>query len=269
MAITAGVDLEWAVVELVRAHQGKLITIPAEYSNTVKTQARKCNTHLFNVLGEQFDIYHSDEAIPGLPKISGKPEPKTDIVVQKDTLTYYISVKMDGKIQLSSGQGRSTAELFESAANVTGETSDEFKAMMTELRHLPTRLLALGNLARILNENNPDIVNEFTQDGQIIETKSYDIWNKNHKNQLLTSLLSYTHTHDNFFLEVLREALTGKQTLKDYPGAAATHILSPRGFYVIDDAYLEKVKQKVFMDIRAKSRRGITSVTFRLETAPV
>lgn len=269
MAITAGVDLEWAVVELVRAHQGKLITIPAEYSSTITTQARKCNTHLFNVLGEQFDIYHSDEPIPGLPKISGKPEPKTDIVVQKDTLTYYISVKMDGKIQLSSGQGRSTAELFEAAAAVTGEQSEEFKVMMTELRHLPTRLLAQANLARILNENKPEVVNEFTLDGQILENKCYDVWNKSHKVPLLTSLLGYVYSHDNYFLELLREALTGKQTLTEYPGASATHILSPRGFYVIDDAYLAKVREKVFMDIRAKSRRGITSVTFRLETAPV
>ena len=60
--------------------------------------------------------------------------------------------------------------------------------------------------------------------------------------------------------------MTGEKTLSSYKGAVADHIISPAGFHKIDQSYIRKVKPKVKMDLRAKSRGGISSVAFRIET---
>ena len=74
---------------------------------------------------------------------------------------YFVSVKMEGPIQLASGQGQSTAELFEAAAdNLSGKDSIVLKSIIKSLRTMPTRLLSETNYKRIIDEGNEKIINE-------------------------------------------------------------------------------------------------------------
>ena len=62
--------------------------------------------------------------------------------------------------------------------------------------------------------------------------------------------------------------MTGKLSLSKYKGAVADSIISPKGFYLIDKAYVNQVKSKVKFDIRGKSRSGITGLAFRIDMRP-
>lgn len=268
MAASEGVDLEWAIVEIARSKMGQQIQFKKNYSDKVKKQADQCVNHLFNILGTQFDIYHSDENIPGIGSIYAKPEPKTDIVVFSKSKKYFISVKMSGGIQLASGQGTSTSELFESAAELIKNQSEKkvLLSIINELKTIPTRLLASSNYDRIIAEGNEKLINEFIKNGKIVQDKSYEYWVENNKPQLLASLLKFVQTNEEYYNAIIYEALTGEKTLSKYRGAVANSILSPSGFNIIDEKYVKKIKSKIKMDLRAKSRGGISSIAFRIET---
>lgn len=263
MAASEGVDLEWAIVYMARRQK-----LPKNYSSKIKAQAEKCVNHITKSLGNKFEIFHSDENVPGIGSIYAKPEPKTDIVIFAKNKKYFVSVKMEGGIQLASGQGASTAELFEAAAsnmkNVKNATI--LKSIIKSLKTMPTRLLSESNFQRILEEGNEKVINEFIKKGKIIQDKSYEFWLENNKPQLMASLLKYIKNNDDFLDALIYESMTGEKTLKKYKGAVANSIISPSGFFMINDSYVKKIKPKIKMDLRAKSRGGISSVAFRIET---
>jgi hypothetical protein len=265
MAASEGVDLEWAIVEFARRQNPS-----RNYSSKIKTQAEKCVAHIEKAMGKTFQIYHSDESIPGVSAkgIFAKPEPKTDIVIITKTKKYFVSVKMEGGIQLASGQGASTAELFEAASSNLKSTKDSaiLKSIIKSLKTMPTRLLSESNFQRIMNEGNEKIITEFIKKGKIVQDKSYEYWLENNKPQLMAALLKYVENNDQFFDALIYEAMTGEKTLSKFKGAVANSIISPAGFHVIDSAYVKKIKPKIKMDLRAKSRGGISSVAFRIET---
>ena len=164
MAASEGVDLEWAIVDLAK---NKRFT--KNFSSKIKTQATKCVSHLAKKISTEFQIYHSDEIIPGIGKpIYANPEPKTDIVVIAGNKKYFISVKMEGGIQLASGQGSSTADLFQAAASSLKNQSKSkiLTSIINELRALPTRLLSESNFQRVIGEGNEKIINEFIKKGK-------------------------------------------------------------------------------------------------------
>ena len=268
MAASEGVDLEWAIVEYSRIRMGKQKKVTKTYSATIKAQAEKCVDHLFKDVGKTFDIYHSDENVPGIGSIYAKPEPKTDICVFTRSKKWFVSVKMAGGIQLASGQGASTGELFASAAeHLTSATAKKvLKSIVDELKTMPTRLLSEGNFKRIMDEGNPKIIAEFIKGGKIIQDRSYEYWLKHNKPQLLAALLKFVDDNPKYFDAIIYGALTGERTLKQFKGAVANSIISPSGFYEINDAYVRKIKPKIKMDLRAKSRGGISSIAFRIET---
>lgn len=268
MAASEGVDLEWAIVEYTRMNLGLQTEAKKSYSAKITKQAEKCVEHIISKLGKKISIYHSDEDVPGIGSIYAKPEPKTDIVIISGTKKYFVSVKMEGAIQLASGQGASTADLFLAAADSLKNQKEKtvLNSIITELKTMPTRLLSESNFERIMSEGNEKIINEFIKKGKIIQDKSYDFWLKNNKPQLMASLLKFVSENQNFFDALIYESLTGEKTLKQYKGAVADHIISPSGFYEINDTYVNKIRPKVKMDLRAKSRGGISSVAFRIET---
>ena len=268
MAASEGVDLEWAIVDYTRIKLGKQTTTSRKYSNKIEGQAKECVDHLFKKFGKKMEIYHSDEDVPGIGSIYAKPEPKTDIVIFSGSKKYFVSVKMEGPIQLASGQGNSTAELFSAAAEGLSNANQKkvLTSIIKALKTMPTRLLSESNFQRIMDEGSEKVINEFVKKGKIIQDKSYDYWLENNKPQLMASLLKFVKSNDDFFDALIREALTGEKTLKDYKGAVANSIISPAGFYEINDAYVNKLKPKIKMDLRAKSRGGISSVAFRIET---
>lgn len=268
MAASEGVDLEWAIVELSRIRMNKQKKTTRPYSSKIKKQAERCIAHLFKQHGAAFDIYHSDENVPGVGSIYAKPEPKTDIVIFAKGKKYFVSVKMEGGIQLASGQGASTAELFlAAAASVPGASQSKvLTSIIRELKDIPTRLLSEPNLTRIKQEGNPKLIQEFVQKGKILQDKSYEYWVDHNKPVLMEALLKYVQTNPQFFDALIYEALTGKKTLASFRGAVANAIISPSGFHEITPAYVKKIKPQIKLDLRAKSRGGITSVAFRIET---
>lgn len=268
MAASEGVSLEWGIVEYSRIAMNKQKKVTKVYSQKIKKQIEECVGHIFNKFGNSFDIYHSDENVPGIGAIYAKPEPKTDIVIIQKNKKYFVSVKMAGGVQLASGQGESTAELFNSVANILQDTNSKkvLFSIIKSLKVMPTRLLSQSNVSRIKEEASPKVIEEFIKNGKVITDKSYEMWMKNNKTILMESLFQFIQENDNFYTALLKEAMTGEKTLKQYRGAVADSIISPTGFYMITDAYVEKIKPKVKMDIRAKSRGGISSVAFRIET---
>ena len=264
MAASEGVDLEWAIVEFARGDKPS-----RKYSSKIKSQAEKCVKHIKSKF-KKFDIYHSDEAIPGVSSkgIFANPEPKTDIVIISGSKKYFVSVKMEGGIQLASGQGKSTAELFRAAADTISNSSKKkiLQQIISNMEELPTRLLSQSNMQRLLQEGNKKVIEEFMSNGKIRKEKNYEDWLANKKPELMASLIDFVEKNPEFYEAIVREALTGEKTLKQYKGAVANSVISPAGFHVIDAAYVKKVKSKIKMDIRAKSRGGITSIAFRIET---
>jgi len=269
MAASEGVDLEWAIVESIRARNA---TTPVQakktYSSKILNQAEKCVEHIIKKLGENIEAWHSDENIPGVGSIYAKPEPKTDIVLITSSKKYFVSVKMAGGIQLASGQGASTAELFEAAAgSLTDQNAKKvLLSIIDELKTMPTRLLSSKNIGRIQASGNKKLIDEFISNGKVVQDRSYDLWLKNNKPALVNAILDFAQKNTNFMDALIYEAMTGKKTLTRYKGAAADSIISPSGFYMIDDSYVTKIRSKVKMDLRAKSRGGISSVAFRIET---
>lgn len=264
MAASEGVDLEWAIVEIARGSK-----LTRKYSKRVMDQANKCVMHIHKKLGKKFNIYHSDEKIPGYPRgIFGNPEPKTDIVIFTSNKKYFVSVKMEGGIQLASGEGRSTAKLFHAAADniKDGAKKKKIQQLTESLEGMPTRLLSENNLKRILGTKKKPLIDEFTSGGKIRKDKSYELWAQLQKPKIMDTITELAKNDTVFFDALIYEALSGCKTLKNFPGAAANSIVSPTGFYMIDANYINKVKSKIKVDVRAKSRSGITSVAFRIET---
>lgn len=258
MAASEGVDLEWAIVELARGDK-----LTRKYSKKILEQAKKAVAKIDAKITKPYKIFHSDEL-----KISAKPEPKTDIVIKKGSKQYNISVKMEGGIQLASGQGASTAELFRSvAASIRDKRQQKIlNELITSLNGLPTRLLSQTNLQRILSSGNKKLIEEFLKNGKVKKDKSYEDWLQNKKPELMASLMDFVEKNQEFRIALILESMTGKNTLKPYKDAAANYVLSPKGFYPINEAYARNLSSKIKMDVRAKSRSGITSVAFRIET---
>lgn len=258
MAASEGVDLEWAIVELARGDK-----LSRKYSAKILDQAKKAVAKINAKITKPYKIYHSDEL-----EISARPEPKTDIVIKKASKQYNISVKMEGGVQLASGQGASTAELFKSVAStiVDKEKKKVLNDIITSLNGLPTRLLSESNLQRILQSGNKKLIEEFVKGKKIKQEKSYEDWLKNKKPELIASLMNFVEKNPEFRIALILEALSGKNTLKQYKDAAANYVLSPSGFYPINEAYARNLSSKIKMDVRAKSRSGITSIAFRIET---
>jgi len=174
---------------------------------------------------------------------------------------------MAGPVQLASGQGVSTAELFSSAAKhlPSQKESKVLVSIIDELKKMPTRLLSSSNQSRVEKEASTKVINEFLKNGKIIKDKNYEYWLENNKESLMASLLKYVEEDEDFTTALLYEAMTGELSLKQFRGAPADSIISPKGFFEIDGAYVESIKRKVKFDIRGKSRGGITGVAFRID----
>jgi hypothetical protein len=269
MAASEGVDLEWAIVDYIRISNGSLLAPTRQYSDKIQKQAIKCAEHVMDFAGKKkVEAWHSDDNTnPFHVSISAKPEPKTDVIFKIGNSVYTASVKMAGPVQLASGQGESTADLFEAAGEHLSNKvkSKVLLSIISELRTMPTRLLSESNKPRILSEGKQKVIEEFIKNGKVITDKSYDYWLKNNKPLLMDKLLTYVENDKDFKLALLYEAMTGEKTLAKYKGAVANSIISPKGFYEIDHTYVKSIFDKVKFDIRGKSRSGITGIAFRID----
>lgn len=269
MAASEGVDLEFCIVDKINIRNGKLKKMSRAFSPNIQAQAEECVKHILKFAGtSKVDAWHSDDSKnPFNVSIYAKPEPKTDIVLKIGSKVYSTSVKMAGTVQLASGQGSSTAELFMAAATkIPGATKSKvLKSIIEELKVMPTRLLSQANKERILQEGKEKTIKEFIRNGKIIKDKEYEYWMSNNKEVLMEALLDFINKDPDFLKALLRESVTGEISLKSYRGAVADSIISPKGFYVVNDAYISSIMSKVKFDIRGKSRSGITGIAFRID----
>jgi hypothetical protein len=274
MALGTGVELEWAIVyhSLVRGGAN-----PEEIKNrnkraqgkiqpyaSINDQAIKAVKEVEGVIGKSNlkYCYHSDEYSGG---ITGIPEPKTDVVYDTKVKLYKCSVKMEGAVQLASGQGKSTAQVFKLVAeNVgSGNIPKNLKTLISDLGGLPTRLASVSNIQRI--KSNPKLAKEFIKGKSITRDKLYESWLENNKPAIMKSLMDYVQKDKEFAFALIKEAMTGDLLFKNNKLAAANYILTPNEFVPITDQYVRSKLSKIKLDIRAKSRSGVTSIAFRID----
>lgn len=273
MAQGRGVQLEWAIVyeSLVRAGvpfteiENRMQKYPnlKSYTGDVGSQAKKCVD-----LVEKSDpsllahAYHSDEL-----NIAGDPEPKTDVVFKKNGRNAVrCSVKMKGAIQLSSAEGPNTAKaMAETAAACPGQRGKNLSSLIKKISATPTKLLTERNLPKA-RERKPNIVKDLVDaKGKIRDDKNYTKWISENKPKLIKELFDYLESDPAFLYCLIEEALTGKNYFGANADATANYMLSPSKFGKIDDAYIKQMVKKTKIDIRAKSRDGISSVAFRFD----
>lgn len=273
MAQGRGVQLEWAIVyesltrggvpfseiEKRMAKHSNLKT----YGGIIGMQAKQCVD-----LVERKDssllthAYHSDEL-----NIAGDPEPKTDVVFQKNGKNVIrCSVKMKGPIQLSSAEGPSTAKaMAETAAQCPGQRGKNLSSLIEKISKTPTKLLTERNLPKA-RERKPNIVKDLLDSrGKIKEDKNYTKWISENKPTLIKELFDYLESDPDFLYCLIEETLTGKNYFGPNADATANYMLSPTKFGEIDDSYIKQMVRKTKIDIRAKSRDGISSVAFRFD----
>jgi nicotinic acid mononucleotide adenylyltransferase len=228
-------------------------------------------------------IVHSDEL-----DITGDPEPKTDICIMNPdgTVKRKLSVKLDGDVQLASGQGKFSAKAIELAAQKTLELDPSFdtkaaKVLVEEVKKMPTRLMSASNAEKFMsiNADKPEKLKEFftdiTDPTSIRPELNSDIYKENIKPKLLAVAAEVLDGSETFKQVLTHEAMTGYYsfTESDNPMAIADGMISPMGMDIIDvgnplqDQVTAKYADKAKMDFRAKSRSKVGSYTQRTGVA--
>ena len=87
MAASEGVDLEWAIAEMIQIKNNKIKKFSRPFSAGIMDQAKKCVDHIYKFAGaKKVEAWHSDDDTNPVGRaISAKPEPKTDLVLKIGT----------------------------------------------------------------------------------------------------------------------------------------------------------------------------------------
>jgi len=144
-----------------------------------------------------------------------------------------------------------------------GNISKNLKMLISDLEKLPTRLASVSNIQRI--KSNPKLAKEFIEGKNISKNKLYENWLEYNKPALMKSLMDYLAKDKQFTFALIKEAMTGDLLFKTNKLAAANYILTPNEFVPIADEYVRQKLTKIKLDIRAKSRSGVTSIAFRID----
>jgi hypothetical protein len=275
MGIGTGVELEWAIVyhsivkggitpaELKKRNQAAQNKLQP-YSGQVTVQAKSAVEKAHKIVGIEGlrGAKHSDEWTPA---IRGNPEPKTDILFKNGSKVFKTSVKMRGAIQLQSGEGKSTADMFKRLGEeVYGDRiSSNLSQIIDDLSKLPTRMGSERNIERL--KNDPKLAKEFLTNGDIRKNLLYESWRENRRPELLDAILNFLEEDQNFKHALIKETMTGSLMFKNNKLAISEYILTPDYFKKIDNVYIRSKMADVKTDIRAKSRGGVTSIAMRIE----
>tara|TARA_R100000664_G_scaffold34246_1_gene55710 strand:+ start:12901 stop:13677 length:777 start_codon:yes stop_codon:yes gene_type:complete len=196
-----------------------------------------------------------------------KGEVKTDLCYGPDT----VSAKLDGDVQLSSAEGTRSAQMFESVlksfvdeGRVGTIEYHRVQDIILALDAMPTKMVTPDNLDKA-KKNKPTIVKEMLSEGKIRDEYNWKVWEAQNKKSLVAAIKSYLTDHPEFKHRLIEEALTGRYTFGKNSLATANFILTPYYYLPIDDDYVQKVAKDVKIGIRAKSRKGISSGTMRID----
>ena len=173
---------------------------------------------------------------------------------------------MKGAIQLSSAEGPSTAKaMAATAAQCPGQRGKNLESLINKIASTPTKLLTEKNIPKA-RERKPNIVKDLLDSrGKIKDDKNYTNWVKNNKPTLIKELFDYLESDPHFLYCLIEETLTGKNYFGANDDATSNYMLSPNKFGKIDRSYINQMVKKTKIDIRAKSRDGISSVAFRFD----
>lgn len=258
-----GVQFEWSLVyhslKQCKYTDGKLLARHRNlhsYTNNLDSLSLKT---LKNIPKDLLSTaYHSDEL-----EIYGNPEPKTDILFGENH-EYKVSVKMPGAIQLSSAEGKTTAQMFNLVLNEYGRKTEDIVDVIDKIEKMPTKMLTQRNMGKARARVYNKYIQLVTEDGNINPKYNWDIYRDNNKLYILETLRKYIERNPDFMHIFVHEALTGYRLFHN-SNATANWILTPNYFVEITDKYIENILPKLKMDLRAKSRDGITSATFRVD----
>jgi len=275
MAEGKGVQLEWAIVYWALKNAGnpqilqqRIQEFPVLeiYGNGVMKSAAIAAVATATKAGAPLALaFHSDEK-----GIRGNPEPKTDILLG----AHRVSVKMEGAIQLSSGEGRSTAAMFRNVmVNLLEDPSfeedlaqDILEGIVERIENTPTKMIDPKNLAKAMIRKRNQAM-KMLGNGQLLDNYNWKVWEANNKKQITDEIISYLDNNYEFKYRLIEEALTGKSAFGPDDLATADYILTPSYYGPIDATYIKKTMEVVKIQVRAKSRSGITSAAFRFDVA--
>ena len=211
---------------------------------------------------------HSDEE-----GIEGDPEPKTDLTFGKQR----VSVKMSGAIQLSSSEGRRTAQMFQAILDEMKKDSKfkkklnqkVLKGIIERIHIMPDKMLDASKPANIKKalKMKPNQVKNMMKRGKVLDEYNWNLWSENNKKDILEDVIQYLENSPEFNFRLIEEALTGKRNFGDKDRATSDYIMTPTFYGKIDASYVKKMMKTTKIDVRAKSRSGITSVTMRFDVA--
>jgi len=211
------------------------------------------------------EAYHSDEQ-----GIAGNPEPKTDLMFG----SHRVSVKMEGGIQLSSAEGRNTALMFRTVMDellADPEFREDLKQdvlldIIDRIENTPTKMIDPKNLGKAM-ARRPRQALQMMADGKLLDENNWKVWEAQNKQSIISDMVSYLDGSQEFKYRLIEEAMTGKRAFGADDLATADYIMTPTYYGPLDQAYIMKTMQVTKIQVRAKSRSGITSAAFRFDVA--
>ena len=165
-----------------------------------------------------------------------------------------VSVKLSGPVQLSSAEGKSTAASFKKIqAQLELPQRKIMAPLIVQIEQLPRVMVADKNREKA-HRRKPQL---------LIKAINYDKWFEKER-LILNQQLKKAFQDPQISEAIVHEMLTGRQTFKGTCGVA-DYILTPTYFQFIDNKYVQRAAEGVKIDVRGKSRAGISSACIRLD----
>ena len=198
----------------------------------------------------------------------GGGEYKTDIVFG----SHRVSVKKDGGVQLSSAEGKTSANMIRKvlqsfpADQRTLMDEPRLQKLAEAIEKMPVKSLAHHNVEKA-KERKPIITESMLVNGKIRSEYDWDQYDTTQRPLIDNELKDYLAQYPVFKHRFVEEALTGRYTLGHDNSASASHVLTPYYYKPIDDEYINSVANSSSFRARisAKSRGGVTSGTLRID----
>ena len=169
------------------------------------------------------------------------------------------SVKLDGAIQLSSAQGENTAKAFQLCyekirQQLTDSERDAIEYLISMVDDIPTKMVSAANLLKASQRKPQDLA----------VALNYDMWFKYIRPVINAYMSQVFRESPQFKLAVVEEMLTGRLQFANTIGIA-DYILTPNYYGYVDKKYVQKIADCVKIDVRGKSRGGITAGVVRFD----
>tara|TARA_B100001123_G_scaffold74689_5_gene84317 strand:+ start:45278 stop:46012 length:735 start_codon:yes stop_codon:yes gene_type:complete len=207
--------------------------------------------HLIKAFPQGKIVHRSEISLRG----RGLGEIKADLWIEG----FGVSVKMKDAVQLSSAEGKGTAKILEKVYQVIEPSLDvgqkgQIQDMIRDIRTMPTVMVSVKNRSKA-KQRKPK---------KFAVASDYDTWMK-HVRPALNESLRNCWDISEFHIATIEEMLTGRLLFSDGEGVA-DYILTPKYFKYIDRAYTRMIADASSVDVRGKSRGGISSGVVRFDT---